>query len=299
MNNYTFTKQNDLFPTIDNRYRFYINDDLLYDCIGIGRNCSHDPKRVTGFNAGKQFGYALLTYFTTRALNIHRIPFCEDRIYCNYFNNHSNYDNILSEIDIDRMESICNEINKLYQNTQSHLKEKSIDHVYLGRKISGIGGKNSCYAKSIIEMKRAAEITGLTSLKIEMDTLNSFSDEGGYSGDIFLEMKIPAKDIFYCSNLIANRSGKSETVETGEWVVLNRSPTGVVKLPISSIHIDYSNWKEIPPMTTQDAKIVLENYSPFVIRELYRTEPTYNPNRIHTSLKGRFLSFLLKKIYNY
>ncbi|MEX6035786.1 hypothetical protein [Providencia hangzhouensis] len=70
-----------------------------------------------------------------------------------------------------------------------------------------------------------------------MDTLNSFGDQNCYWADIALELEVPAKDIFYCSQLIADRPFHSKTVESGEWIVINRSPTGVVHIPVSSIRI--------------------------------------------------------------
>lgn len=75
MNTFIVTRQDEIFPRSNSEQLFQIQDDLLFDCIGIGKACSNDPNRVTGFNCGKRFGYALLTYFLSRALNIQRLPF--------------------------------------------------------------------------------------------------------------------------------------------------------------------------------------------------------------------------------
>lgn len=130
-------------------------------------------------------------------------------------------------------------------------------------------------SKKIIKIKKAAELLGLNSIDVEMDTLNSFGDEGEYSGEVFLKMNIPARDVLYCSRLIGDRPGESRTVESGEWVVLNRSPTGVTPLPLSDLQVDDSMWHKEQQLTTDGAKSIIKQYNPFVFRELYRLEPNY------------------------
>ncbi|QQK73773.1 hypothetical protein [Pectobacterium versatile] len=291
MDVFNFTRQNIVFPNENTNCKFYIQDDLLYDCVGLGKGNCNDPKRVTGFNSGKAFGYALLTYFTTRALNIQRFPLCEDRIYASYFGSNESHADILCQLDEKRIESICNEVKDLYQHTQRHLQKNSLPTVYIGRKIKNL---KDGYVETIIKIKRAAELLGQTSLEVEMDTLNSFGDEGAYRGEVFLKMKIPASDIFYCSNLIADRPGKSKTVESGEWIVLNRSPTGVATVPLSEIHIDDSLWQDDRPLTVNDAKNILKKYKPFVLRRFHRLEQNYGTYGLHHSLKGKILSRLCK-----
>lgn len=144
MNTFNFTEQNLFFPHDNPEHKFHIQDDLLYDCIGFGKGFNNDPNRVTGFNAGKLFGYALLTYFTSRALNIQRLPFCEDRIYTSFSGQQDSYINILSQLNEKRVESICCEIKHLYQHTQRQLQKKSLHAVNIGRKIRG---PNNDYVK--------------------------------------------------------------------------------------------------------------------------------------------------------
>lgn len=292
MDTFTFTKQNLVFPNDNPEHKFHIQDDLLYDCIGLGRGCSNDPNRVTGFNVGKQFGYALLTYFTTRALNIQRFPFCEDRIYTNFYGQNKSHMNIISQLNEKRIESICCEVRNLYQHTQLQLRKKSLHTVSIGRKIRESGDN---YVKGIIAFKRAAELLNSDSVWVEMDTLNSFGDEGAYWGEVFLKMDIPASDIFYCSRLIADRPEKSYAVESGEWVVLNRSPTGVTELPLSAIQVDDDMWRKDQQLTTDSAKKIIEQYNPFVFRNLHRSEPNYGSHGLTHSLKGKILS----RLFNY
>lgn len=102
-----------------------------------------------------------------------------------------------------------------------------------------------------------------------MDTLNSFGDQNCYWADIALELEVPAKDIFYCSQLIADRPFHSKTVESGEWIVINRSPTGVVHIPVSSIRIRSSKHIDMKPFSKREAELFMNNYHPIVLRTLF------------------------------
>jgi len=290
---FDFTRQHLVFPNDNPEHKFHIQDDLLYDCIGLGRGNNNVPTRVTGFNSGKKFGYALLTYFTTRALNIQRFPFCEDRIYTSYFGQHDCYKNILSQLNESRIESICSEIRNLYQHTQTQLHKKSLHTVNVGRKIKH---STNGYVETIIIIKKASELLGLDSMTVEMDTLNSFGDEGAYYGEVFLKMNIQASNVLYCSSLIADRVGEVSTMESGEWVILNRSPNGVITLPLSSIQVDDSMWNKNQELTTAEAKRIIEKYDPFVFKGLYRLDPDYGTHGVTPSLKSKILSYLLNHI---
>lgn len=291
MDKFNFTRQALIFPSVEPEHHFHIQDDLLYDCIGLGRGSSNTPDRVTGFSYGKDFGYALLTYFAARALNFKRLPFCEDRIYANFYGCHERYKTILAQLDEQRVDSICAELRSLYQHTQRKLQEKNVNSVNIGRKISS---RSNGYVETIIQIKNSAELLGLDTIKVEMDTLNSFGDEGAYFGEVFLKMNVPAKDILYCSSLIGNRAGQNATMETGEWVVLNRSPTGVTELPLSAIHVDNSLWCADKTLTKEKAEKILDRYNPFVFRNLYSTEQNHGTYGLKRSFKGKILSYLLE-----
>ncbi|EJD6047035.1 hypothetical protein MJ634_018770 [Providencia rettgeri] len=267
MSTFVVTRQDEIFPRSNSEQLFQIQDDLLFDCIGIGKACSNDPNRVTGFNCGKRFGYALLTYFLSRALNIQRLPFCEDRIYTDYYNYlyDRNEKEILSTLDSDKVQKICDEVLRLYQHTQLHLAKISAQSIFIRRELSNKNG----YVDKILKLKSCAELLGLTEIKIEMDTLNSFGDQNCYWADIALELEVPAKDIFYCSQLIADRPFHSKTVESGEWVVINRSPTGVVHIPVSSIRIRSGKHIDMKPLSKSEAESFISNYYPIELRTLF------------------------------
>lgn len=279
------TKQTDIFKSL-NITPYQIKDDILFDCIGLGR-----ASRFEGFNRGKLFGYALLTYFVTTALNFRRMPFCEDRIYRSHFYDTKKYADVLSELNPQRIQNICDELSEIYQFTQDALRRTGLSHVRLRREIKIIGQDqyNQSQAEHIIKLKEAASVLGIEYVDVEFDTLNSFGDQGAYVTDIRLELEIPIEDILYCSTLIGNRSAGSRTMESGEWVIINRSPTGIVRLPVDAISYHKPMFNFYYQMTENDAKAFLNRHNPFVIEGLHGYVDMYGtqgitPTRLHKLL---------------
>lgn len=289
------TRQTEVFKSL-NITPYQIKDDILFDCIGLGR-----ASRFEGFNRDKRFGYALLTYFATTALNFRRMPFCEDRVYRQYFFETEKYSEILNELDQQRIQSICDELYEIYQFTQDALKRTGLSHVRLRReiKISQSHHNKPSQAEHIIKLKEAAKLLGMEYVNVEMDTLNSFGDEGAYVTDVRLELEMPIEDILYCSTLIGNRSVSSNTMESGEWVVINRSPTGIVKLPVDAISYHNSMFSFYHQMTENTARDFLYKHNPFVIEGLHGFVDMYGtqgitPTRLNKLLK-KFRPFFCKK----
>ncbi|QZY94324.1 hypothetical protein [Pantoea dispersa] len=83
--------------------------------------------------------------------------------------------------------------------------------------------------------KSAADLLGKEKIPVHMDVLNSFTDtndKGGY-GFISIELSIPAEDVLYSYLMFP-----SDQMEGEEWVIMNRSSTGVVEIPASNIIIE-------------------------------------------------------------
>lgn len=295
MNNFTVTCQMVLFPDKDADREFHIKDDLLFDCIGMGSS-----QTVTGFNNSKELGYALLTYFASRALNFRRIPFCEDRIYSQYRASHDQKtERILCKLDETSITAICNELLALYKHTQSHLTNKSIKYVNIRRELKIIDNCNRGfeqppgYVETIIQLKRSAELLDIPEVQIEMDTLNSFGDQGAYCSDIALELSIPIENILYCSRLIASRTNKQYPVESGEWVVINKSPTGIVSLPTSAIRVRKGCGTEERKFTIKDAERFMKDYNPIYLRPLYHSNQVYGTHGFRLTLKRKIIQKIL------
>lgn len=295
------TRQHDIFRDIRDDEKFHISDDLLFDCVGMGCGYSHKPNRVQGFNSDKAFGYALLTYFSSVALGFRRLPFCEDRIYTGYFSKTEQHADIISQLNSPRIELIAEEVRRLYEHTQASLKRVGLDEVNVRREIkrtnsfNGTGSEQN-YAETLVMLRMSCDVLGLSEFEIEMDTLNSFGDEGLYASVVTLELTIPAKDILYCSALVGDRDGEPGTVESGEWIVINRSATGLVKLPSESVIVSHDMWKHDNPITLDRATDFINTYQPIVLRPFYKNERMSGTYGVRPSIKHKLAKRVLKLI---
>lgn len=269
------TNQDKLFKRVD---KIYIKDELLFKCIGVGDDNLDTKHAITGFNRSKDLGYALLTYFANHALNIKRMPFCEDRIYYRAFIDtpHEKLKHILNELNEYRIDSIIDELKEIYSHTQKMLEPHNT--IKLERKIKSQENRYSSddhsYAETLIILKKSCEILGIRECKIEMDMLNSFGDEGAYDGDVKLQMNIKKEDILYFSNIFKFNTAQKKPVESGEWVIVNRSPTGVMTIPTEAIIFDENQWS-YPKLTLQDAQEFMQNYEPVMLRSHFRATKDY------------------------
>jgi hypothetical protein len=305
MAEFEVTRQREVFRDIHNNQKFHITDPLLLDCIGRGCGNLLSPNRVQGFNSDKAFGYALLTYFASIAIGFRRVPFCEDRIYTNYLGHKNDeYTDVLSHLSQDRIDKIVEELQALYAHTQEALERVGLKSVNLRREIkhiksngfdSSYRGSASGYAETLVMLRKSCDILGLPNFQIEMDTLNSFGDEGLYVSEVRIELSVPAKDIFYCSELIGNHPRELRTVESGEWVVINRSPTGVVTLPATSVVINSTMWKHDRSITHDEAHKFIERHTPIVFRPSYIHEPSYSTYGIRPSFMQRALKYIFDR----
>jgi hypothetical protein len=252
-------------------------------------------------------GYALLTYFASSAIGFRRVPFCEDRIYTNYFGHKKDeYTDVLSQLSQSRIGRIVEEVQALYAHTQAALERVGLKNVNLRREIkhlkangfdSSDRGSKSGYAETLVMLRKSCDVLGLPNFQIEMDTLNSFGDEGAYVSEVKIELSVPAKDILYCSELIGNRSREQRPVESGEWVVINRSPTGVVTLPTTSVIIRPEMWKHDWSITRDEAQKFIERHTPIVFRPFYKSEQSYDTHGIRPSFRRSLAEQALKFIY--
>ncbi|MGO4317818.1 hypothetical protein [Agrobacterium sp. MCAB5] len=297
------TSQDILFPVREMQDRlFRIEDDLLYACITYGDGLASRP--VEGFTWTKGMGYAFLTFFVQRALHVYRFPFFPDRV----FEHSPSKDKekviveIVKTLTPQRIDAISDELLRLYEHTQSLLRDKSIHIVHLKRMVREIRDHPTAgesYAQTIMRLKRAAQAAGKETIAFELDVINSWGDDGGYPHyPIMIQRIIPTADILYFSNMIASREvgtyADRFAVEPGEWVVLNRSPTGLVDFAVNDIVFDETVYQEIPGWRSKTYETFLENHSPFPFRKAARI----NERWVHGSsgwrltAKGRWRLFL-------
>lgn len=254
--------------------RFQIKDDLLYSCITYGDGVPNNMR--LGFTIGKGLGYVLLSYFVRKAFGIHRFPFFEDRLSASVPNGeHRSIKKILPLLTETRVDDICYELRRLYEHGQQQLAECGLRTVQLTRRVqnesNGFWGSNN-YADLLVRLKEAAEYLGHNYIQFEMDFLNSFGDDGGYSHyPVTMQLAIPAHDVLYCSAFVGSREksafgGDKDAVESGEWVILNRAPDGVVEVPSSAISYREEAYRALYKPTEHEHRQFWEDYQPYVFR---------------------------------
>lgn len=297
--NFKTTRQNDYWlqqKDIDHKY--YIQNDILSDCIGIGSGSGiTGDKNVSGFNYGKALGYALLAYFSSQSLGFARLPFFEDRIYAQFIDrDDEQLKQLFLKLDVQTVKEINTELRAIYDHTQEKLKHAGLKKVNLVRNIRFNNQDDKNYGFGFYRLIEAAKKLGHDHINLEMDILNSFTDNLGeycHLNDVVIQHSVNAEDILYCSNLVG-RDGVSELVEHNEWVVINRSPTGVVKLPINSFKINDSHVISATPITDEQASDFMNRHSPFVFRGVNYFPPQYGTYGKKYSWKKRLAYWLIR-----
>lgn len=261
------TRQDKYWPTrsenetelLEKEDRYYVKNSILANCMGQEDLPSCEEERIWGFRREKSDGYALLTYFVSQALNFRRLPFYEDRLYARYKDENDRKASKkvfnITQADVDE---ISKEFKEIYNHTQEKLKSAGLTKIKLRREIYDDG---TGYTKKLLEVIKCTESINKETVSFEMDMINSYGDQGAYTHNSVVTIKheVPASDILYCSNLVGIE-GTNDFVETGEWVVLNRSLNGIVEIPLDSINYDkkyFTNKGWVPPSNPE--KFISDN----------------------------------------
>lgn len=260
-------------------HRFVLIDPLLRSLLLTNQPREEGIPQICSWTKRKALGAALLTWFVQRALGLYRLPFCEDRTLTKIglrFDEHA-LRSVLRELTPQRVDSITDEVERLYKHTQTQLQAKELSVVHLRRHIDEyeqdevaeyghIAIQKRGQAGQFLMLKIAAQELGHTTVNIDMDTLNSWGDDDGYAyRAIHLNCSFPIADVLCATELVA----ADKNMEPGEWLVINRSPTGLVTLPISNLNVrmqaldqDHINGL----FERHDPKDVLNDYQPLVLR---------------------------------
>ncbi|MBM89898.1 MAG: hypothetical protein CMQ41_16160 [Gammaproteobacteria bacterium] len=297
------TKQSDIWGyhythLEQKRQRYEIKDEILANCIGIGAGSLKSvDKPIVGFSYNKDNGYQLLAYLTELALGFKRLPWCQDRSYLSSKCKDETIINaILNQLTEQKIDELVAEVTTIYAHTQTELKKAGLKTVKLVRHIAAT---DNDYAQTIMGIRDCAEILGLDYIEFEMDTLNSFSCENGaYShlSDIQIYHEFDVSDVLYCSSLLHFGDKNSIFMESGEWVIINRSANGVIQLPIDSVTYDKTKWLDGLDLKSSVAKAeqVIAERTPFHIRQEWDFDNSYASFGKRPSWKRKLAEFLLK-----
>ncbi|BDU21624.1 hypothetical protein [Dyella sp. GSA-30] len=231
--------------------------------------------QIIGTTQTKHSGsHMLLTLLVRRALNLYRLPFREDRCYAESMRGvaHRQFLEINQVLTPRRIEDMTREVADLFAHTQCALAAAGLSQVRLRRSLNEPEPSDIAYGQRepqlLYGLVLASRRLGRPHIELEMDTLNSFSDDGGYEArPITLTLDIPACDVLYCANLLGTASDLSvrrADVESGEWVVINRAIDGVVTIPLTAVRV---RDRDLEPYENYDDNAYCED----VLRRYSRT----------------------------
>ncbi|MDF9399061.1 hypothetical protein [Vibrio sp. 1180_3] len=294
------TKQHKIWP--NKVSKFNVQNALLAATMGCAVHVDiPEADRITGFNVSKSDGYALLVHFVSLALGVNRLPFCKDRIEAEYLSDGKirNLKLILKTLNEHELQSIINDVRLMYKHTQTQLLSMNIKSVRLRRNISikeRSDNNNSNYAHSLFRYLQAKKFLGHKTVEFEMDVLNSFTESTGeYShlGDIIVDLDIDAVDVLFSSNLITSPH-HNQLIESNEWVILNRSPNGLVTIPADDITIKESRFYNQYELTLEEAESIVSHFEPIHLRYKHDSAKNYGCRGVRMTWKTRLAYWLLK-----
>ena len=258
-------------------HKFHLNDPLLRALILDNQPSPSGDRELKSWVWGKTLGAVLLTWFAKRAFSLYRLPYHEDRLLSGHLclEDRAHLQQLVSSLSSLHIDAITLELRQLQAHTQACLASKGLTHVQLRRgirdaasgQLTGLYGASEVrgQAGQIVKLKLAAELLGQGTVQFEMDTLNSWGDDGGYGHfPVHLHRSVAAADVLYCSTLLACDSGISEC---GEWVVINRHQAGLVEFDIGDIEFS-NNEIEVSKIliSEKDAMAFMRENQPLVYR---------------------------------
>lgn len=276
-------------------HRFIITDPLLKMLLLPVKSAPDGWPMIESWSTGKHKSGALLTWFVQQALGLKRLPFCEDRLLTENRFKPEDLFQIVNALTPAQVEATTKDVLALYQHTQTQLKKKGLTEISLRRAIAEKEGQSSfgnpaTTAGVFSRLRLAAYALGKTTIQLNMDTLNSWGDDDGYRHyPVYLYGLIPAKDILYATELVE----QPDKHESGEWVAINRSSSGVAEFATSNVeawklNLDETTVNEIFSRTS--AQQFWDEYQPLEFRtgQSSRTAQRNWPMPITT---GRHLPF--------
>jgi len=230
--------------------RISINHDLLYSLMTYGDDAEslgkHAPYRIGNWNSWGLAPRGILTWLVSQALNVHRLPWHPDvcqatrpygaeeeetfRLFSEQFDSH------------EKVQAAVAEIRRIYDFTQDVFRRQGRSTITLKRSLAdgAQGSDTEGYASRIAGCAKAAKFLGRRSFDMPSNILTSWSGGGYYGGyPVTITIEHPVENIVWCSGVIASRSNnpRGAAVEDGEWVIVDRSLTGLISIPVDAVSI--------------------------------------------------------------
>jgi hypothetical protein len=282
--------------------KYKIQNNFLYELITYGDGLSKDQRvNIGNWSNYEPMAVGVLTWLAMRAFDVHRLPWCSDR---NMATVPGEYKRVEILEDVSAVSAICTEFKTLQMHTVSQLKG-SAKTVRLARALGDVSNtvdpylqvQSTGYATLVAKLDAAANHLQRKKFHIEMDVLNSWHGGGGYGGgkNVVMTVDVPKTDVLWVSQVVASRDSKNSersAVESGEWIVINRSPSGVVALQVGCIEVPQEMKAQLDEWVKRSKKAELEKFleewkSRTRPEALVRRQQTYFGKRLKKSFSQR------------
>lgn len=236
-NDHNIARINASLSQLEPSHRFIFSDPVLRMLLIPGAPVPDGWPQILPWVYEKRMSGSLLTWFVQQALGLKRLPFCEDRLLTKDPFENGQLGQIIKALTAKQVEATVRDVANLYEHTQTQLACKRLKDVSLRRSLRGSTVQSSYIEDEttggvIARLKLAAYALGESTIQLDMDTLNSWGDDGGYEHyPVHIYGLIPAPDILYATELVEQPSRQ----ELGEWVAINRSHNGVVNFSTADI----------------------------------------------------------------
>jgi hypothetical protein len=237
--------------------RITICHDLLYSLMTYGdvakKDENHLPYKVGNWNSWSLAPRGILTWLVSQALNVHRHPWHPDVCQANTPSNEMAETLRLLHEQFDtegKVQAAIDEICRIYEHTQSVLKRKGLTTVTLSRSFQdeATNSMDEGYASRVAGCSQAAKSIGQSSFKMPSNILTSWCEGSGYSNyPVTITVDHPIENVIWFSDVIASRgeNPQSPALESGEWIIINRSLDGLISIPTNSVMV--KNWDRVKP----------------------------------------------------
>jgi hypothetical protein len=197
----------------------HIEDEALREAICVGFGTPRTVFTLSHVDTKMSQGHLYLLMLVRRLFGVFRYPGYEDRLLGNR-GIVTRAQAFYEQLTLETLDASCAELKRVYTYTQTYLAQRfPTGRIRLARAI------RQPQASEIGALVRTAKLSGEATITLQMDTLNSFTSElGAYSSHdsaYLVTESIPLEDVLYCSHTVKG-------TEPGEFLVLNRSPLGLV-----------------------------------------------------------------------
>lgn len=226
--------------------RLLIQHPAIYKMMTYGDHESPGEKGlpIVDWNTWGLAPRGILTWLATQAMGVSRFPWHPDQcqIQPPGEDQKAGAMEVLKEHfgDPAQVHDGVRQMREIYEHTQAVFRRRNQKIIVLHRSFCDDthSGDGQGYADRLFSMACAAEFLGLGSFEINTNILTSWCDGAGYGANpITIRVEHPVENVFWGSDLIASKSGRIEqpAVESGEWVIFDRSLHGRLTVPVDGI----------------------------------------------------------------